>query len=228
MLGVSEVADRMDLPKSTAHDYLRTLRELGYVVNDDGRYRLGFRVLELGGQAKHRNRLFQVARSELDRIADATGEMVSINVEENGKFVVLHTAFGENALRLGIYPGLRTPLHTHAAGKVLLAGADPGRVDRIVDRHGLPARTDETITDRAELDRELDAIADRGYAVDRNQQVTGMGVVAAPIEVGDRVVGSIGLVCPADSLRDEAYRAGLVAAAQEAANVVSVNYQYSP
>ena len=227
-LGVSEVADRLDLPKSTAHDYLRTLRELGYVVNDAGIYRLGYRLLELGGQAKHRNRLFQVARPELERAAEATGEVVSLNIEERGEFVVLHSEFGENALRLGIYPGLRIPLHTHAAGKVLLAGFDADRVDRIVDRHGLPARTDHTITDRDDLDAELRAIADQGYAVDRNEQVVGMGVVAAPVVVERGVLGSIGLVCPADKLRDEDYRAELVAAAQQSANVVSVNYQYSP
>jgi DNA-binding IclR family transcriptional regulator len=227
-LGVSEAADRLDLPKSTTHDYLRTLRELGYVVNDDGSYRLGFRLLELGGQAKHRNRLFQVARPELERAAEATGEVVSLNVEEDGEFVVLHSAFGENALRVGIYPGLRIPLHTQAAGKVLLAGFDPDRVDRIVERHGLSPRTDHTVTDRDDLDAELDAIAEQGYAVDRNEQVVGMGVVAAPIAVDDRVLGSIGLVCPADKLRDENYRAELVAAVQQSANVISVNYQYSP
>ena len=227
-LGVSAVADRLELPKSTVHDYLRTLRELGYVVNDAGTYRLGLRLLELGGQTKHRNRLFQVARPELERAAETTGEVVSLNVEERGEFVVLHAAFGENALRLGIYPGLRIPLHTHAAGKVLLAGFDADRVDRIVDRHGLPARKDYTITTRDDLDAELDAIADRGYAVDRNEQVVGMGVVAAPIRVDDRVLGSIGLVCPADKLRDDAYRAELVATVQQSANVVSVNYQYSP
>ena len=227
-LGVSDIADRLEMPKSTAHDYLRTLRELGYVVNDAGTYRLGFRPLELGGRTKHRSRLFQVARPELDRAADATGEVVSLNVEEDGEFVVLHAAFGENALRVGIHPGLRIPLHTHAAGKALLAGFDADRVDRIVDRHGLPALTEQTITDRDALDAELDTVADQGYAVDRNQQVVGMGVVAAPVTVDGRVLGSIGLVCPADKLRTDAHRAELVAAVQQSANVVSVNYQYSP
>ena len=226
-LGVSEMAEQLSLPKSTVHDYLRTLRELGYVVNEDGTYRLGFRLLELGGQAKHRNRLFQVARPELERAAEATGEVVSLNVAERGEFVVLHAAFGERALRLGIYPGLRIPLHTHAAGKVLLAGFDADRVNRIVDRRGLAPRTDYTITDRDDLDAELEAIAERGYAVDSNEQVVGMGVVAAPITIGDRVIGSIGIVCPTDRLRDEEYRSDLVREVQKSANVVAVNYQYS-
>ena len=160
-LGVTAVATELSIPKSTVHDYLRTLRTMGYVVNDAGTYRLGFRLLELGGQAKYRNRLFQVARPELERLAADTGEIVSLNVEERGEFVVLHAEFGERSLRLGVYPGLRTPIHTHAAGKVMLAGFDSDRVDRIVDRRGLPPRTDHTTTDRDELDAELDSIADR-------------------------------------------------------------------
>jgi len=226
-LGVSAVAEQLDVPKSTAHDYLRTLRELGYVVNDDGTYRLGFRLLELGGQAKHRQRLFQVARPELERTAEATGEMVSLNVEEDGEFVVLHTAFGDNTLRLGIYPGLRIPLHTHAAGKVMLAHFGDEVVEEIVDERGLHPRTEHSITDPDALAAELDAIREQGYAVDWNEQVVGMGVVAAPVLAGDDVVGSIGIVCPTDRLRDESYRTQLVDEVQESANVVSVNYQYS-
>ena len=227
-LGVTAVATELSIPKSTVHDYLRTLRTMGYVVNDAGTYRLGFRLLELGGQAKYRNRLFQVARPELERLAADTGEIVSLNLEERGEFVVLHAEFGERSLRLGVYPGLRTPIHTHAAGKVMLAGFDSDRVDRIVDRRGLPPRTDHTTTDRDELDAELDSIADRGYGVDWNEQVVGMGVAAAPIVVDERVIGSIGVVCPTDKLYDTTYRAELVAAVQQSANVVSVNYQYSP
>lgn len=227
-LGVSEVADRLDLPKSTVHDYLRTLRELGYIVNEDGSYRLGFRLLELGGQAKHRNRLFQVARPELDRAAEATGEMVSLNVEEAGEFVVLHTAFGGNTLRLGIYPGIRIPLHTHAAGKVMLAHFSDETVQTITDERGLEPRTEHSITDPDELAAELETIRERGYAVDWNEQVVGMGVVAAPVLAGGDVVGSIGIVCPTDRLQDERYCTRLVDEVQKSANIVSVNYQYSP
>ena len=227
-LGVTEVAAALSMPKSTAHDYLRTLRTMGYVVNDAGTYRLGFGLLELGGQAKYRNRLFQVARPELERLAVETEEVVSLNIEEYGEFVVLHTEFGENSLRLGVYPGLRTPIHTHAAGKVMLAGFDRDRIDQIADRHGLRPRTEHTTTDRDELDAELDSIAEQGYGVDWDEQVVGMGVAAAQIVVGERVIGSIGVVCPSDKLHDAAYRAELVAAIQQSANVVSVNYQYSP
>lgn len=227
-MGVTELSDRLDLPKSTVHEYLRTLRTLGYIVNEGGRYRLGFRLLEFGGQLKYRNRSFHVARPELERLVERTGELASINVEERGRFVIVHAEYGDEALRLGIYPGMTIPIHSHAAGKVMLAHFPEEKVDRIVDEHGLSSVTEQSITDREELDDELAAIRDRGYAVDWNQQIVGMGVVAAPVQGDDDVIGSLGIVCPTDRLRDEEYRAELAREVQKSANIVSVNYQYSP
>lgn len=227
-LGVSDLAARMDVPKSTVHDYLRTLEELGFIDNDGGTYSLGLRLLQFGGHVKHRNRLFHVARPQLERLSDLSGEMASVNIEDQGRFVILHTEVGPESLRLGIYPGMTTPIHTHAAGKSILAALPDERVDEILDRRGLEQVTAETITDRATLDEEIAEIAERGYGVDTDQQVVGMGVIAAPVTTERRVLGSIGLVCPTDRLEEEAYRSELAAEVQKAANVVGVNYQYSP
>jgi DNA-binding IclR family transcriptional regulator len=226
-IGVAEVARQMDLPKSTVHDYLRSLRMLGFVVQEDGAYRLGFRLLELGGRMKYRNRLFHVAKPELERLVARTDEMASVNVEERGQFVVLHAEKGDESLQLGLYPGITIPIHTHAAGKSILVGFSDERIERILDEHGLEPVTEQTITDRAELLAEIETIRERGYGVDWNEQIVGMGVVASPVEVDKRVVGSIGLVCPTDRLDDEDYRAELVREVQKSANIVSVNYQYS-
>lgn len=227
-VGVSELARRMDLPKSTVHDYLRTLVAMGYVVNEDGEYSLGLRLLELGGHVKYRNRLFHVAKPELERLVEKTGELASVNVEERGRFVILHTEFGSESLRLGTYPGLTTPIHTHAAGKVMLAEYPEERTARLLDEHGLEAVTDHTVTDREELLAELAEIRERGYGVDWNEQVVGMGVVAAPVRTEEEVLGSLGVVCPTDRLVDEEYQRELAREVQKSANVVSVNYQYSP
>ena len=227
-LSVTEIAAELSTPKSTVHDYLRTLRAMGYVVNDVGTYRLGFRFLELGGQAKYRNRLFQVARPELERLVAETEEVVSLNIEERGEFVVVDAEFGESLLRLGVYPGLRIPLHTHAAGKVMLAHFTQEKVRAIIDDQGLESRTEHSITDPDELITELESIRERGYAVDWNEQIVGMGVVAAPIIADDEVIGSIGVACPTDRLRDEGYRTQFVDEVQKSANIVAVNYQYSP
>lgn len=227
-VGVADLARQLDLPKSTVHDYLRTLQTMGYVVNDDGTYRLSLKVLEVSGQLKYRNRLFQVAKPELERLVEETGEQASVNVEERGEFVILHMEFGANSLRLGIYPGLRTPIHTHAGGKAILAHLPDERVEEIIADHGLETRTEYTIVDPDELAAELEEIRENGYGTDRNEQVVGMGAVAAPVTVDKRAIGSIGIVCPSDRLLEDDYRDRLVAEVKKSANIVSVNYQYAP
>lgn len=227
-IGAAELARRMDLPKSTVHDYLRTLRTLGVVVTDgNGRYSLGFRLLEMGAQVKYRNRLFHVARPELERLVDITGEMASVNVEERGRFVILHEVTGEESLQLGTYPGMTIPIHTHAAGKSILAEYSDDRIEQILDENGLDAVTEYTITERDELLAELETIQEQGYGIDWNEQIVGMGVVAAPIKVDEAVIGSMGVVCPTDRLTDEEYQMELVEEVQKSSNIISVNYQYS-
>lgn len=227
-LGVAELGERLDAPKSTVHDYLRTLEARGFVDNDGGTYSLGLRLLQLGGHVKHRNRLFHVARPQLERLAEDSGELASVNVEDDGRFVILHTESGPESLHLGVYPGMTTPIHTHAAGKVILGALPEGRVEDILSTRGLERVTEHTITSREALAAELAEIRERGYAVDADEQVVGMGVIAAPVTADDRVLGSIGLVCPTDRLEDEQHRTELAREVQQAANVVGVNFQYSP
>lgn len=226
--GVTELADRMDMAKSTVHDYLRSLEQAGYAVHGEEGYRLSTKFLQIGGRLKWRMELFHVARPELARLAAETGEEANLTIEEGGEAIIVHAERGERALNLGDYPGIHTPLHSHAAGKVILAHLHPRRVDRIVDRRGLDGVTEHTITRREELDEQLRTIRERGFAVDTDEQVLGMGVVAAPIldDAGDDVHGAVGLVCPTRRLTDEAYVEELADAVRQASNVIGINFRY--
>ncbi|WP_247004709.1 IclR family transcriptional regulator [Halosolutus gelatinilyticus] len=224
--GPSEIADRLNVPKSTAHAHLSTLAETGYVINDDGDYRLGYKFLTTGSRIKHRNGLFQVAEEFMTDLADRTGELVSLVVEQSGQAVILHKASGDRSLELGIYSGMTTPLHTNATGKTILASLPDERTDEILDARGLTRVTDETITDEETLRAELEEIRERGYAVDWDQQVTGMGLVAAPIVVNDRLEGAIGIVGPTGRITDEDYQRTLVKTLQETIDSITIKYRY--
>ncbi|MFH5800873.1 IclR family transcriptional regulator [Haladaptatus sp. CMAA 1911] len=153
--------------------------------------------------------------------------MADINAEDNGQAVILHYERGDQALDLGMYPGMRTPLHTHASGKAILAHLSENRVDEIIDRHGLESMTDRTITNINSLTDELEEIREEGYAVDWDEQVSGMGIVAAPILVNDAVLGAVGIIAPSDRVRDESYQSQLQQRIREASSSISINYQYS-
>jgi DNA-binding IclR family transcriptional regulator len=226
-IGVTELAERLDLPKSTVYDYLRTLRSLGYIIKENRKYRLAFKSLELGGYRKYHSQLYQLAKPEIKRLADKTGEIVSVNVEEQGRFIVLHSEIGSASLHLEHYPGTTTPLHTHAGGKVMLAEFNPEKVESIFERHGLTTETEHTITDRDELLTELETIRERGYAVDRDQEITGVGTLAAPIKIDDCLIGSVNIAFPANRLTETGYQDEIVQEIQKSTNIISVNYEHS-
>ncbi|EMA37280.1 IclR family transcriptional regulator [Halococcus hamelinensis] len=225
-VGPTELAEYMDIPRSTAHDYLRTLESTGYVVHTGNSYRLGYRFLDIGGRLKHRNRFFHVARPVLQTLAEKTGELPNIGVEENGRCVIIHAIEGAQALELGIYPGLTLPIHSQATGKAILANLPEKRRSEIVESCDLERMTEHTITDERTLANELATIRENGYAVDWDQQVIGMGVIAAPVFVDDEVLGAVAIVAPTDRLKKEDYRTELVQSVREASSTIKINYEY--
>jgi len=224
--GPSEVAARLELPDSTVYDYLRSLSETRYVTRENGEYRLSSYFLTIGGKMKYRNRLYQVARPEMKRVVAETDELVGLTIENEGRAVVYHQEEGRQALSLGTYSGAATPLHTVATGKAILAHLPESRIEEILETQGLEQRTDQTITDREVLQRELEEIRENGYAVDWDEQVVGMGMAAVPILIDEEVLGSFGIVVPTGRIRDPSYQKEILQKLQEMTNKVTINYQY--
>ncbi|GAA0681846.1 IclR family transcriptional regulator [Natronoarchaeum mannanilyticum] len=179
--GVSELADTLDIPKSTAHVYLKTLEELGYVVKENGRYRLSMRFLELGGLVRHNRSIYQAARSEVDTLSQTTGEVGTIGYEEDGMRVLVYRSEPVEGVSDNAPTGEFTEMHWTAVGKVLLAQHTDEEVQTIVKRHGLPTATENTITELDELLEEVAEIRTRGYAIEDEERVTGIKSVAVPI-----------------------------------------------
>jgi DNA-binding IclR family transcriptional regulator len=226
--GVSEIAAEMNLPVSTVHDHLRTLETNHYVVAEDDRYRLGARLLTLGGLARERTKLFEVAKSEVETLANDTGEHANLMAEEHGMGIFLHIATGSQAISLDTYEGMRVYLHTTALGKAILASLSEERIDRILDRHGLPRFTEETITSREALSEELERIRERGYATDDNERIDGVRCVAAPVVDGSgEVLGAVSVSAPASRMRDDAFNDDLPRRVRRAANVIGVDATHS-
>ncbi|UIP01490.1 IclR family transcriptional regulator (plasmid) [Halobaculum sp. CBA1158] len=225
--GPSAVATELGVSRATAHDYLTTLASTGYVINDGGTYRIGYRFLGLGSRLKYRSVLFNAARAPLRKLSEETDDLCQVGLEEDGEWVLLHNNGDTSTVDMGTYPGLRFHIHTQAAGKAMLANFPDDRIDEIVDTHGLPEITEHTITDMAKLRDELDQIERDGYAVDSDQQDVGVSIIAAPVIVKGDVVGTISIACPTGRLQNEEYRSSRIRAVVETADEVSLNYRYS-
>jgi len=226
--GVSELASELDKPTSTIHDHLRTLEAEEYLVKSDGDYYVGTRFLGIGEQARSRQKVYTIARQEVDELADETGEHTNLMIEEHGRGVFLYKSRGPDAVQLDTHAGMRVPLQTTAMGKSILAFRSREEVDGIIDRHGLPQITEKTITDRGELYDELDEIAERGYAYDDEERVKGMRCVAAPITDDDgRAIAAMSVSGPKSRLRGQEFREEVPDLILSSANVIEVNLTYS-
>ena len=226
--GVSELASELDKPTSTIHDHLRTLESEEYLIKSDGDYYDGTRFLGIGEQARSRQKVYTIARQEVDELANETGEHTNLMIEEHGRGVFLYKSRGPDAVQLDTHAGMRVPLQTTAMGKSILAFRPREEVDEIIDRHGLPQITEKTITDREELCDELDEIAERGYAYDDEERVKGMRCVAAPITDNEgRAIAAMSVSGPKSRLRGKQFREEVPDLILSSANVIEVNLTYS-
>ena len=227
-IGVTDLADEIDLPRSTVFNHLKTLEQNEYVVNEGGSYRLGCRLLKLGAEARSYYDVHEVARKRINGVANDTGELSALLVEEHGLGVFLHRAEGEQAIQVDSHVSQRIFLHGAALGKAILASLPQDRVVDIIERRGLPALTENTITDREALFDELDRIADRGVAFDDQERLNGLRSVAVPItDEDDTVLGAISLAGPTNRVQDDRFRETFPSKLSDIKNVIQLDLTYS-
>lgn len=225
--GVTQIADELDITKGTAHNHLSTLLEHGFVVKEEDQYQVGIRLFEFGEYIRNRKRIYKVGAPEVDNLAEQTEELGSLLIQEQGRGIYLYRARGDQALKLDTGVGARVHLHNTALGKSILAKLPTERVEEIIDRHGLPGTTENTITDRDTLFEELDDIRERGVAFDREERVSGVRCIAAPVETNDNeVLGSVSIAGPVSRMKGTRFNEQLPEVVQNASKVIGINATY--
>jgi len=226
--GVTELANHLDLPKSNVHNYLSTLRQKEYVVKEGDTYRVGLRFFEIGAYARDRLKIYQIARPEVEKLAEETGELANLLFEEHGRGSYLFRASGHQAVQVDAYAGTRVHLHNTALGKAILAHLPADRVDEILEYHGLPSSTPRTVTDRQTLEAELEEIRASGFAFDDEERLKGLRCVAAPILSNEgRVLGAVSVSGPTTRLKGSRFEEELPEMVLQAVNVTELNVTYS-
>jgi len=227
--GVTEIANRLERPTSTIHDHLLTLENEEYLISDDdGTYRVGARFLELGEQVRKRMKIYTIARPEIESLAEETGEHSNLMIEEHGRGVFLFRARGSDAVQLDTHAGKRVHLHTTALGKAIMAYRPQKEVESILQNHGIPKITEETITSKNKLYEELSEIRDSGVAFDNEERVNGMRCVAVPItDANDRAIAAMSVSGPKSRMIGEKFREKIPNRVLKSANVIEVNMAYT-
>lgn len=202
-IGVSELADRLGLAKTTVYGLLRTLERQDLVEQDleTGKYRLGPEMLQLGNAFLDHHELRGRSLVWADALANRVGEAVRVGVLYGRAVLVVHHVFRPDDSVQILEVGATVPWHASALGKAHAAYLSNDR-RRTLLAGPFTRLTGRTIVEPHDLAIELDRVVDAGYATEDQEAVIGEAEVAAAIfDHRGHPVGAIGVVGPAERLR---------------------------
>lgn len=203
--GVSQIAQKLDMSKSTVYRFLQSLKARGYVVQDaEDRYRLSVRLFELGAQALPHLDIVREAEPGMRRINELTGETVHLGILDEGSIVYVHKIDSKYNLRMYSRIGRRAPLYCTGIGKVLMAWLEQPELIAHLQEETFERRTANTLVSIEAYLQELEVVRAQGYAEDHEEFEDNMRCLAAPIR--DRfghVIGGMSVSFPCFRFREE-------------------------
>lgn len=223
---IHELESELEMTKGAIHNHLSTLRQHGYVRKDGHVYRLSLQMLTLGGYVRSQYAIYQVGRPKVNQLAEDTGMLVNLATEEGGQCVYLYQSRGEYAVNLDTHVGHRLRLHNIAIGKAILAYLPEQRVTDIVDEHGLPAETENTITSTSALLEELEEIREQEYAVDHEERTKGLCCIAAPVRPDDEILGAVSISAPTSRLETRGFDESIISEVKSTAHEIALDIKY--
>ncbi|MBC5825261.1 MAG: IclR family transcriptional regulator [Candidatus Eremiobacteraeota bacterium] len=229
-VGVRELGQNIGLSKSSVHRILQTLRARGFVRwnPENARYSLGMKAFEVGSGILRSMEAHSAAKFSLEQLVNALGETAFLGVIDGSEMVYVDKIDGRRALRMVADIGARSPLHSTAIGKALLAYSDRAEIDRMLAGKPLTRYTDNTLTDAAALRQELEKIRRQGYSEDDEEAEQGLYGVGAPLfNYSGRAVAAISVAAPKMAQQQPSQKENIVKHVVEAAQEISVKLGYT-
>jgi DNA-binding IclR family transcriptional regulator len=193
------IAERAELSVTTTFRLLRTLQQQGFVTPsaDDGRYVLGFRVLELAHALLRQLDVVGIARPFVLDLRNRIGETVSLAVRSGEYHIRALQAEGTQPLRRVMEIGERLPLYAGSVGKLFLAAASDREVEEYLSRTELVPLSEATPTDPQLVWQQIAQVRERGFSESVNERGAGGAGVAAPVHGPDgRVLAALEISGP--------------------------------
>jgi DNA-binding IclR family transcriptional regulator len=222
-MGVTEIAEELDLSKATVHGMLRTLERQDLVGQDPetGKYRLGPAMLRLGNAFLDGHELRSRSLLWADSLASRVGEAVRVGILNERSVLIVHHVFRpDNSVQI-LEVGASIPWSACALGRAIVAFLDPEQRESLI--HGPLVRlTGRTLDDLATLSPALSQVARDGVAVEDQEAIVGEGEIAAPVfDHRGAPAGAIGVVGPVERLLPNGPSAPILSAVKEIARGLS-------
>lgn len=195
-MGVTELGRALGETKARVHRNLAALRQFGLVDQDEhtDRYRLGWKIFQLGERAALQFDLRVLADPFLKRLRDETGQSALLAVPLNGEALVIAAADDDRSVSITVKPGNRLAPHCSTQGRIALAWATEAQRERLLGRK-LVALTPHSLTDPGKVRSRLTRIRERLYDEAPGEVLIGINVLAAPIlRENSELIGIIGII----------------------------------
>jgi len=204
-MSIMEISKKLKIYPSTIHRVLNTLKYRGYVEQNpvNQKYRLGLKLVELGMARYHQIDLVKEAHPFLKELVNQCNETVHLGILDQEEVLYIAKEDCPRTIRMVSQVGRRASLHSTALGKILLAYLPEEERRKILEQKGLPRFTENTITDKEELEKELNRIKKQGFALDDEENEKDVYCIAAPIK------NYQGKVIAAISISSPVYRIGI-------------------
>ncbi len=229
---VTELSEKVGLKISTVHRLLATFTHRGYVEQDpgDNKYRLGLKLLEIGNSVLYFADIRIVARPFLEGLVDRCNETANLAILDDSEVVYIDQVESKNLVivKMLAQAGNRGHIHCTASGKSMLAFQTDEKIDEILEKAEMPKFTNETITDPADIKKELARIRREGYALDWGEREEHVRCVAAPIfNHENRVIAALSVSGPSNRITTYYMKNELVDIVKEFGAKISHKMGYS-
>ncbi|WP_017186160.1 IclR family transcriptional regulator [Alkalibacillus haloalkaliphilus] len=182
-LGVTELANKLDVAKSTVHRMLTTLQEKQFVNQNPNNeyYTLGTHILYLSNFVLENFNIRDLARNRIEELSETTGEAIHLCILDEHEIVYIDKVESNQTIRMHSRIGKRAPVHSTGVGKAMLSHLSKAHVEDILARTEMIAFTQNTITTASDMMDELVKIKEQGYSIDNIENEEGIRCVAAPV-----------------------------------------------
>jgi IclR family KDG regulon transcriptional repressor len=228
-LGVTELSKRLKLHKNNVFRLLATLESRGYIEQNKvtENYRLGLKTLELGQTFIRQMGLLRQSKPILEALVRQCNETTYVAILKELHIIYLDVVETDMTVRVVPRVGSRLPAYCTAAGKVQIAYMSDEELENYIPSKELKRFTNNTITDRDVLKKQLKVIADQGYAIDNEELDIGVRCVGAPIrDYTRRIIGAVSISGPSMRFSDERMEKELIPLVVKAAKEISAKLGY--
>jgi len=178
---VTEIANRLGLPKNSVFRIVRTLAANGFLLEHDKIYRFSPKILSLGYAGIRRTNLIEASLKEMYTLRDEVNETIFVGTLAQSQVVILEQLPSFQHVKFTIEIGHRVPIHASAPGKAILAFLPQGEQRDLLDHIAFTRYTDRTIPGMKTMVQEIETIHGNGYALDLGEEVTEIFCVASPV-----------------------------------------------